>query len=289
MSKKTKYCPVCGAELDINAIICTTCGERILGDVRAQTQNEVATGNRELTKQCPFCGEEININAVKCKYCKNFIEKEDQAEDDPTVWGTIFNTIAAFVLTYIIGCFVLPFIIGVAKGFMEGFTSSAHVNSNSTAYTEVKPDGVYGSYSGFGKDSSYDVNLGDIAYDCTENGVGISLTEQLEGFFAYNVEAENEKYPYFYEMKRANPRIEFNISNPKWEKDSFDIYRDFEFCRADIDFSNIPSNTVMGYSQGQYFTLEDAYCSVVYRVSRQGKKYKAIIYSPSCEPNYGYR
>ena len=114
--------------------------------------------------------------------------------------------------------------------------------------------------------------------------LGVSIKEVNK-----SVDELKEKFPYFYEMKHANPRIEFNISNPKWEDKAFNIYSDSQFCRADISFTNIPSDTVMGYSQEQYFTLENAYCSILYKVSRQGKKYKAIVSNLYCEPSYGYR
>lgn len=149
---------------------------------------------------------------------------------------------------------------------------------------------MYGSYSGFeGNTWNDDTNIGDIAFDCTEKGAGISLTEQLEGFFTYDVEELKEKFPYFYEMKHSNPRIEFSVSNPKWEEEAFDIYSESQFCSADINFLNIPQDTVMGYYEGEPYMLENAYCSIVYKVSRQGKKYKAIISNLYCEPSYGYR
>lgn len=227
-------------------------------------------------KRCPYCGGAININAVKCKYCKNFLQEEDT--DSENNIAQILGAIAFIV--------VLICKFGVHIFSNSDFKNTATTNNSNVAQIQVKPDGVYGSYSEFERTVWDDnTNFGDVAFDCTKNGVGISLTEQLEGFFIYGVEKYQDKYPYFYKMLQDNPRIEFNILNPKWEEDS--ILN--EKCRADIEFPNISKDTVMGNQDGELFTLENAYCSVVYSVSRQGKKYKATIFNVYCEPSYGYR
>lgn len=59
-----KRCPICGEEININAVKCKYCGEF----VNQQSTNSVQT------RKCPYCGEEIMEGAKKCKHCKEFLQ-----------------------------------------------------------------------------------------------------------------------------------------------------------------------------------------------------------------------
>lgn len=56
MNPETKKCPFCAEEINIDAVKCKHCGER-------------------LSKPCPYCAEEINVEAIKCKHCGEFLNK----------------------------------------------------------------------------------------------------------------------------------------------------------------------------------------------------------------------
>ncbi len=145
-----------------------------------------------------------------------------------------------------------------------------------------KPGAVTGEYSGFGSWAVATANLGGQAANCLEKGVGISLVEQIENFFE-NISENNR--PEFYHIKKNNPRLKFWVSNPVWaENMTFP-----DACKADVEFENISSDTVMGYSNGKPYTVDNSYCRITYTVSEQGGKFRANVINMFCTPNYGYR
>jgi len=141
---------------------------------------------------------------------------------------------------------------------------------------------VLGDYSGFGSLAVLTANYGGQAANCQEKGVGISLVEQIENFFE-NISENNR--PEFYYIKQHNPQLRFLVSNPVWaENMSFP-----DACKADVEFENISSDTVMGYYDGEPYTVDDSYCRITYTVSEQGGKYRANVINMFCTPTYGYR
>lgn len=141
---------------------------------------------------------------------------------------------------------------------------------------------VTGDYSGFGSWAVMTANYGGQAANCQEKGVGISLVEQIENFFE-NISQNNR--PEFYHIKQQNPQLGFLVSNPVWaENMTFP-----NACKADVEFDNISNDTVMGYYDGEPYTVDDSYCRITYTVSEQGGKFRANVINMFCTPTYGYR
>ncbi len=234
------------------------------------------------TKRCPYCGEEIKAQAIKCKYCGEFLEgtetQTSQNSDIPKTSGCVWGC-AGFI--------AIILVLGIIGSFIpdEEVSSTSHEDSYSESVEDdydLEPQKVTGDYSGFGTWAVMTANLGGQAANCLESGVGVSLTEQIENFFG-NI-SENKR-PEFYELMKQNPRLKFLVTNPMWaENMTFP-----DACKADVEFENASPDTVMGYSNGKPYTLENAYCKITYTVSEQGGKYRANVINMFCTPTYGYR
>ena len=239
------------------------------------------------TKRCPYCGEEIKANAIKCKHCGEFLETEVNETVETNIENSSSEPSPKSQNNSKSGCLIafLAFVVLIIIGNLLPDTSNNADNDGGTTETEVvdtTPQRVKGDYSGFGTWAVMTANLGGQAANCLESGVGVSLTEQIENFFG-NI-SENKR-PEFYELMKQNPRLKFLVTNPMWaENMTFP-----DACKADVEFENASPDTVMGYSSGKPYTLENAYCKITYTVSEQGGKYRANVINMFCTPTYGYR
>lgn len=232
------------------------------------------------TKRCPYCGEEIKSKAIKCKHCGEFLE----AGNNTKIQATSKLSGCLVACAWYVGIF---FVLGIIGSFIPDDEVSSNISDNEPVnevlndYNTI-PQKVTGDYSGFGSWAVMTANYGGQAANCQEKGVGISLVEQIENFFE-NISENNR--PEFYYIKQHNPRLTFWVSNPVWaENMSFP-----NACKADVEFENISHDTVMGYSNGEPYSVDDSYCKITYTVSEQGGKYKANVIDMFCTPTYGYR
>lgn len=235
------------------------------------------------TKRCPFCGEEIKATAVKCKHCGEFFNTQN---DKPRTISKSNGCLIGCLVScaWVVGIFAMLIIICsfVLEDEISNYTSDNTPTEEVVNNYDTIPQKVTGDYSGFGKWAVMTANYGGQAANCQEKGVGISLVEQIENFFE-NI-SENSR-PVFYHVKQQNPNLSFLVSNPVWaENMTFP-----NACKADVEFENIDSNTIMGYYNDEPYTVDDSYCKITYTVSEQGEKYRANVINMFCTPTYGYR
>lgn len=262
MSDDTKICPFCGEEIKAVAIKCKHCGEFLNNESQQQTKNT------SQTKECPYCNEEIPFNATQCEHCGEYLENvQIQPSYTTSRKSKTDNNIGGIICAIIVVIFIL---CGV-------FFSDEESSTDGTSTSNIK-----GRYEGFGTLASLSANYGGQMAHCQERGTGESLVEQMEDFFA-NVSPE--KRPEFYSMKEYNPKMKFTISNPRWAENA--TYMDA--CFADMSFSNVKHDTIMGYNGDTPYTIDDVDCGLSYSVSEQNGKYKAYIISRHCNPNKGYK
>lgn len=239
------------------------------------------------TKRCPHCGEEIKAKAIKCKHCGEFLEPEIDENGEINLEAYGIEPVPKTEDNSKTGCLtvILVFLVLIIIGTLLPETPSNDTDNDTAeteAVTQTVPQRVEGDFSGFGKWAVATANYGGQLANCQHKGVGISLKEQIEYFFE-NV--SEYKRPEFYRIKMQNPNLRFLVTNPVWAENATFM----DACRADVQFENIASNTVMGYSGGREYTAENAYCQITYTVSKQGGKYKANVINMFCSPSNGYR
>lgn len=243
------------------------------------------------TKRCPYCGEEIKVTAIKCKHCGEFLEevKSENIIPQETLKGNK-NTGKNIG----IGCacfFGLFILLGIIGSFLpETETSNDNTTSNISSSYAPEPAGdvkerVTGTYSGFGGMNVAFSNFGGQSAHCAESGAGKSLVNELEKMFE---ESSPNNNTVLYSISDYNPRLKFEISNPRWAE----IPEDWNRCRADITFKNYKPDTIAGYSgygeSATPYTLDEAQFGVTYYVSEVSGRYKVNIRAVGSDPIQGY-
>ena len=114
-SRKTKFCPNCGTEVDVEIAFCPQCGFKFA--------QEEAKPN---TKFCQSCGEKININAEICPHCgvrvANF-QYQDKSVLLAAILSFLFPGLGhlylglnrkgiSFIIAYIVSAILIILLIG---------------------------------------------------------------------------------------------------------------------------------------------------------------------------------